>query len=167
MARNVRLMRCTPYDVFRVLANGWLYPLWVVGTSRMRDVAEAWPAEGSTLHHSFGSWPALINDTTTMRVWEPPYRAVLEPHGGPIGVARVAIDVKARGDMCVVRIQEEPVTGPTTLLPDTVFDAITRWRNAETLHRLAYLAEGGAPGTQGGASALGYESTAEREPIDR
>ena len=64
MARNVRVMHCTPDDVFRVLANGWLYPLWVVGASRMRDVADDWPAEGSTLHHSFGSWPALVNDTT-------------------------------------------------------------------------------------------------------
>ncbi|MEX8057716.1 SRPBCC family protein [Microbacterium sp. 16-032] len=167
MARNVRLMHCTPDDVFRVLANGWLYPLWVVGTSRMRDVADSWPAEGSTLHHSFGPWPLVVDDTTVMREWDPPRRAVLEPHGGPIGVARVAIDVKARGDRCVVRIQEEPVTGPTTLLPDTVFDAITRYRNAETLHRLAYLAEGGAPGTRVGAAALGHESTAEKEPIDR
>ncbi|MBM3714160.1 SRPBCC family protein [Microbacterium sp. LMI1-1-1.1] len=167
MARNVRVMRCTPEDVFRVLENGWLYPLWVVGTSRMRDVSEDWPAEGATLHHSFGSWPIVTNDRTVVRVWDPPRRVVLEPHGGPIGVARVAIDVKPRGDTCVVRIQEEPVTGPTRLLPDVVFDAVTRWRNAETLHRLAYLAEGGAPGTSGGASALGHVSTAEEEPVDR
>ncbi len=167
MARNVRLMHCTPDDVFRVLANGWLYPLWWSAPPAWRDVDESWPAEGATLHHSFGSWPAVIDDTTVMREWDPPRRAVLEPHGGPIGVARVAIDVKARGDRCVVRIQEEPVTGPTRLLPDTVFDAITRYRNAETLHRLAYLAEGGAPGTTGGSSALGHESTAEKEPIDR
>jgi len=133
----------------------------------MRDVSEQWPAEGATLHHSFGSWPLVVNDTTVMREWDPPRRAVLEPHGGPIGIARVAIDVKARGDACVVRIQEEPVTGPTKLLPDTVFDAITRYRNAETLHRLAYLAEGGAPGTSGGSAAAGFASTAEREPIQR
>ncbi|WP_022880280.1 SRPBCC family protein [Microbacterium sp. B19] len=167
MARNVRLLHCSPEAVFDVLANGWLYPLWVVGASRMRDVSEEWPSEGAELHHSFGSWPALVNDTTVMRVWDPPRRAVLEPHGGPIGIARVAIDVKRRGDGCVVRLQEEPVTGPTKLLPDVVFDAITRWRNAETLHRLAYLAEGGAPGTTGGAAAIGQASTAEKEPIQR
>lgn len=167
MARNVRLLHCTPEDVFRVLANGWLYPLWVVGASRMRDVAEEWPREGAELHHSFGSWPALVDDTTVMRVWDPPRHAVLEPHGGPIGIARVTIDVKPRGEACVVRLQEEPVTGPTTLLPDVVFDAITRWRNAETLHRLAYLAEGGAPGSGGGAAAIGHASTAEKEPVQR
>lgn len=167
MARNVRLLHCTPEDVFRVLANGWLYPLWVVGASRMRDVAEEWPREGAELHHSFGSWPALVDDTTVMRVWDPTRHAVLEPHGGPIGIARVTIDVKPRGEACVVRLQEEPVTGPTTLLPDVVFDAITRWRNAETLHRLAYLAEGGAPGSGGGAAAIGHASTAEKEPVRR
>ena len=167
MARNVRLLHCTPEDVFRVLANGWLCPLWVVGASRMRDVAEEWPREGAELHHSFGSWPALVDDTTVMRVWDPPRHAVLEPHGGPIGIARVTIDVKPRGEACVVRLQEEPVTGPTTLLPDVVFDAITRWRNAETLHRLAYLAEGGAPRSGGGAAAIGHASTAEKEPVRR
>ncbi|MFJ4037782.1 SRPBCC family protein [Microbacterium sp. NPDC090007] len=163
MARNVRLMHCTADDVFRVLANGWLYPLWVVGTSRIRDVAEDWPAEGATLHHSFGPWPLVTNDRTVMRVWDPPHRVVLEPHGGPIGVARVAIDVKPRGDACVVRLQEEPMTGPTRILPDTVFDAVTRWRNAETLHRLALLAEGGAPGVGGAGAAVGGAPPAEKE----
>ncbi|MFZ8286720.1 SRPBCC family protein, partial [Staphylococcus aureus] len=72
MARNVRLFHCPPEAVFDVLANGWLYPLWVVGASRMRDVADEWPSEGAELHHSFGSWPVLVNDTTVLRVWDPP-----------------------------------------------------------------------------------------------
>ena len=167
MARNVRLLHCSPEDVFRVLANGWLYPLWVVGASRIRDVSDTWPHEGAELHHSFGPWPAVIDDTTVMRVWDPPYHAVLEAHGGPIGIARVTLDVKPRGDACVVRLQEEPVTGPTKILPDVVFDAITRWRNAETLHRLAYLAEGGAPGAAGGAAGIGHASTVETEAVER
>lgn len=30
--------------VWDVLADGWLYPLWVVGAARMRDVDHGWPA---------------------------------------------------------------------------------------------------------------------------
>ena len=44
--------------VFAVLSNGWLYPSWVVGASRIRAVEAAWPAEGAKIHHSFGIYPS-------------------------------------------------------------------------------------------------------------
>jgi hypothetical protein len=44
-----------------------------------------------------------------------------------------------------VRIQEEAVSGPAKAIPRVVSDVLLQWRNAETLHRLAYLAEGLAP----------------------
>ena len=47
-----------------MLSDGWLYALWVVGAARMRDVDEGWPAVGTRLHHSVGTWPLLIDDTT-------------------------------------------------------------------------------------------------------
>ena len=50
--------------VWDVLSDGWLYPLWVVGATRMRDVEAAWPAVGSRLHHSVGVWPLVIDDHT-------------------------------------------------------------------------------------------------------
>lgn len=142
MARNVRLMACTPADVFRVFDNGWLFPVWVVGASRMRDVSDAWPAVGSRLHHSFGVWPALIDDVTEVLEYEPSRRFVLQAKGWPMGEARVAIDVKPHGAQTLVRIQEEAVAGPGSLIPGPLLDIPLRWRNAETLHRLAYLAEG-------------------------
>lgn len=145
MSRNVRELRCTPEDVFRVLSDGWLYPSWVVGASRMREVDEAWPAAQSELHHSFGVWPALIDDKTVVEQLDPPRRMVMRAHGWPIGEARVTIDVKPRGDRCVVRIQEEAVAGPGRFVPEPVMDLLLHWRNTETLHRLAYLAEGLAP----------------------
>ena len=43
MSQNVRVLRCTPEDVFAALGDGWLYPSWVVGASRMREVDETWP----------------------------------------------------------------------------------------------------------------------------
>lgn len=145
MSRNVRRMNCPPEAVFRVLADGWLYPGWVVGASRMRDVDIAWPQAGSTLHHSVGVWPALLDDTTSAVTWDPPRRMVMTARGWPIGEARVTIDVKPFGAGCLVRIQEEAVSGPAKALPRVLTDALLQWRNAETLHRLAYLAEGFAP----------------------
>lgn len=142
MARNVRRMHCTPEAVFRVLADGWIYPGWVVGASRMRNVDDAWPAPGSKLHHSVGVWPALLDDTTSSVQWDPPHRAVMTARGWPIGEARVTIDVKPSGDGCLVRMQEEAVRGPARAIPSLLLDPVLRWRNAETLHRLAFLAEG-------------------------
>lgn len=145
MSRNVRKMNCPAEAVFRVLADGWLYPSWVVGASRMRDVDEAWPQPGAQLHHSVGVWPALLDDTTSTVAWDPPRRMVMTARGWPIGEARVTIDVKPSGSGCLVRIQEEAVSGPAKAIPRVISDVLLQWRNAETLHRLAYLAEGFAP----------------------
>jgi len=142
MSRNVRVLTCHPDAVFRVLADGWLFPAWVVGASRMRDVDEQWPRTGAKLHHSVGVWPLLIDDETYAIEWRPPHRMVMRPTGWPLGEARVTIDVKPHAEGCVVRIQEEPIAGPARWVPRPVIDALLWWRNTETLHRLAYMAEG-------------------------
>lgn len=144
MATNVAAMDCTPEDVFRVLGNGWLYPAWVVGASRMRGVGSSWPGPGAELHHSVGVWPFLLDDTTQITAWEPPHRVVMRARGWPVGEADVALMVRARENGCLVRIDEEAVSGPAALLPRVITTPILRWRNAETLRRLRYLAEGGA-----------------------
>jgi hypothetical protein len=142
VSTNVREMDCTPEDVFAVMADGWLFPTWVVGASRMRDVDAAWPAVGSKLQHSFGVWPLLINDETTVLEYDPPRRMVIQPKGWPIGEARVILEVKPRGDGCVVRITEGAVEGPGSFIPGPLLDAPLYVRNVETLRRLAYIAEG-------------------------
>ncbi|MCS5732455.1 SRPBCC family protein [Herbiconiux sp. CPCC 203386] len=139
MSTNVRHIRCTPEHLFEVLADGWLFPVWVVGASRMRDVNEAWPHVGSQLHHSFGVSPLLINDTTTVLEWNPPHRMVVQPAGWPLGETRVVIDVKARAEGCLVRLRELAVRGPGTFVPRGVMDVPMYIRNVETLKRLGYL----------------------------
>jgi hypothetical protein len=42
-----RRFNCSPGQVFAVLRDGWTYPVWVVGASRMRDVDDGWPAPGT------------------------------------------------------------------------------------------------------------------------
>ena len=142
MSTNVRTMNCSPEDVFAVLADGWLFPTWVVGASRMRDVDANWPVVGSHLQHSFGVWPAVINDKTTVLEYDPPRRFVIQPSGWPIGEARVTLEVKRRREGCVVRITEEAVEGPGSWVPAPLLDVPLFIRNVETLRRLAYIAEG-------------------------
>jgi len=79
--------------------------------------------------------------------------------GWPLGEARVDIQVKPHPEGCLVRIQEEAVAGPGSLVPRPVMDVALQLRNAETLHRLAYLAEGMA-------SRPTEETTAEAEDAD-
>jgi hypothetical protein len=135
-------MACSPQDVFDVLADGWLFPTWVVGSSRMRSVDDGWRRVGAKLHHSFGVWPVLLNDETVIREWDPPRRAVISPKGWPVGEALVTIEVKPRGDGCVVRIQEKAQKGPASVLPHVLLDLFLHPRNVETLRRLAFVAEG-------------------------
>lgn len=142
MSTNVRRFACTPEELFAVFADGWLFPLWVVGASRMRDVDDSWPEVGSRLHHSFGVWPALIDDETTLLEWEPSRRMVIQAAGWPIGEARVTLEARPVRGGCLVRIQEKPVKGPGVLIPKPLLDVPLHVRNIETLRRLAYVAEG-------------------------
>lgn len=159
MSRNVRTLQCTPEAVFRVLGDGWLFPSWVVGASRMRKVDDTWPQEGSRLHHSFGVWPLLVDDETVVERCEAPHLLVIRPKGWPIGEARVTIQVKAYGDRTLVRLQEEAIAGPARFVPRPIMDLALRIRNKETLHRLAYLAEGMS-------AQPAMPTTAERESSD-
>lgn len=134
-------LSCPPDQVFAVLADGWLYPTWVVGASRMRDVDDRWPEEGSVLHHSVGAWPALIDDTTSVLEWKPPMQMVLKARAWPAGSAAVRITVEATGTGCTVTMEEDALEGPARLLPPPVRSAAIRLRNVETLKRLAFIAE--------------------------
>ena len=127
-----------------MLADGWLFPTWVVGSSRMRSVDDGWPRVGAKLHHSFGAWPMLLNDETVIREWDPPRRAVISPKGWPVGEALVTIEVRPRREGCVVRIQEKAQKGPAAALPHVLLDLFLHPRNVETLRRLAFIAEGRA-----------------------
>jgi hypothetical protein len=130
--------------VWAVLSDGWLYPTWVVGASRMRAVDAAWPGVGAQLHHSVGVWPALINDTTTVVASVPTRELVLRARGWPLGEADVRLTLTEHGGSCEVEMAEDAVTGPGKVIPGPARAAAIAPRDAECLLRLAYLAEGGA-----------------------
>ena len=142
MSTTSRPVSATPEQVWEVLADGWLYPLFVVGASRMRDVDESWPAVGSRLHHSVGSWPLLIDDTTEVLEVEEGHRILLLARAWPTGQAHVDIALQANGEGTVVTITEDATAGPAVLVPKPLRDMQLQLRNTETLRRLAFLVEG-------------------------
>src|SRR3954454_9956761 len=141
MAVTSRDMSCSPAEVFKVLSDGWLLALWVVGASRIRDVDKTWPAPGSEAHHSVGTWPLLINDTTTVQKFVPDESMLLRARGWPVGEADVLITAAARPGGCRVTITEDASKGPARLIPKPVRAPLLNWRNVESLRRLAFLAE--------------------------
>jgi uncharacterized protein YndB with AHSA1/START domain len=141
MATNSRVIKTAPDKVWAVLADGWLYPLWVVGATRMRDVEEAWPATGAKIHHSAGVWPVVIDDNTEVLECDPVQLLRLRARGWPLGEAEVTIVLTASGADTLVEIHEKVVSGPGALIPEPVESVMMKWRNAETLRRLAYIAE--------------------------
>ncbi|GAB2770976.1 SRPBCC family protein [Nocardioides salsibiostraticola] len=144
MSTNQRTIKASPSEVWDVLADGWLYPLFVVGASRMREVDRTWPAIGAKLHHSVGAWPMLINDKTEVLECDPHRQLVLRAHAWPSGAARVVLTLETdptEPNHTRVTIEEDVESGPGRLIPKPARDVQLAWRNVETLRRLAYVAE--------------------------
>lgn len=127
--------------VWEVIADGWTYSQWVVGNSRMRAVDPDWPAPGSTIHHSIGVWPVLLDDETVVEEATPPARLVLHAKGRPFGGARIILDLTDIPNGCRVSMQEFPISGIGKFMPERLADVAVWPRNNETLRRLAFLAE--------------------------
>ena len=141
MSTTTRVMSATPDQVWEILSDGWLYPLWVVGASRMRDVDDDWPAIGAQLHHSVGSWPLLLDDTTEVVDVQPGTSLTLKARAWPTGAATVVMRLRPVGTQTEVTMEEDASEGPALLVPKPLRDVQLRWRNVEALRRLAYLCE--------------------------
>ena len=141
MTTNVRLVEAPAAKVWEVLADGWFYPLWVVGASRCRAVDASWPAVGARIEHSVGLWPLLIDDHTAVVECEPGRMIALRARAWPLGEAGVRITLEDQGGRTRVRIEEDAVSGPGRLIPQPLRGATLKWRNVESLRRLALIAE--------------------------
>jgi len=128
-------------EVWAVLANGWSYAAWVVGASRIRSVDAGWPAAGSRIHHSAGSWPLLLNDETTVLESQAGSRLVLQAEGWPFGEATVDLTLDPSGAGCRIVMREDVSKGPGRLVPKPARQLLLQPRNRESLRRLALLAE--------------------------
>ena len=142
MIEVTRLIDAGPDDVMSVLTDGWMYAAWVVGASTIRDVDQAFPAPGARIHHSVGSWPLLLSDTTHVLEYEPGYRLKLEAKAWPLGQATIELTVVPDGTGSRITMAEDVSEGPGKLIPAPIRHLGLAPRNRESLRRLAYLAEG-------------------------
>ncbi len=128
--------------VWDVLSDGWLYASWVVGASRVRDVGPGWPAQGSRIRHSFGVWPAVINDDTVILAVDE-QEMLLRARGRPAGEAEVRLVIRPdTAERSTVSIVEDVTAGPGRLVPQIVRQWVIAPRNVEALRRLSLIAEG-------------------------
>jgi hypothetical protein len=144
MSTVSQLFNTPAADVWRVIADGWLYSGWVVGASRIRAVDDTWPQAGSRLHHSVGAWPVVINDSTRVTAADPGKSLELVARGWPLGEAKVVITLQDQGGRCLVTIAEDAIRGPGQKVPKLMRDPMITVRNRETLKRLELMAAGGA-----------------------
>jgi hypothetical protein len=124
-----------------VLSDGWLFPVWVVGAARMREVDGHWPDVGARLHHSVGIWPALINDNTEVLESLPDHLLRLRTRGWPAGEGVVVLRLEPVGAGTRITLDEDAVQGPGSFVPRALRTPALAWRNTETLRRLAFVVE--------------------------
>jgi hypothetical protein len=134
-------MSASPQRVFAVLADGWTYSDWVVGTVHIRDVDANWPAPGAEIHHKAGPWPVSLHDRTTVLECQPGRMLLLKIRVWPLGAgrARFVLD-PAGGDRTRVTLFEQFTDGPLLALRNKINDMLMHARNRETLRRLDDLA---------------------------
>ena len=152
MATVERIIEVSPERVFAVLADGWTYSDWVVGTAHIRDVDPHWPAVGAELHHKAGPWPVSLHDSSTVELVEPNRRLRLNAGLWPLGEAVVDIRLEPAGpDRTKVILHEHFMRGPLLVARNKINDLLLHQRNVESLHRLADIAENAVSRTPSGS----------------
>jgi uncharacterized protein YndB with AHSA1/START domain len=142
MAQNETIIRTSPERVFAVLMNTENYGHWVVGSKRVRDTDENWPAVGSRFHHSVGFGPLTVDDHTKIEEIESDRRLQLRAKARPLGTALVTLELEPADGGTRVVMTEDPADTLTALVFNPLTHLLVRGRNVESLRRLKELAEG-------------------------
>lgn len=148
MAIRQVLVDASPERVWAVLADGWSYEAWVVGTRKIRSVDPDWPALGSALDYTAGFPPFQVEDRTVVRRVDPGHRLELEVQAPPLGSARVAIELIPWGDATVVVLDEHPLRGLGARLHTAPVEFLMHQRNRRMLANLARLVTQDSPSGQ-------------------
>jgi uncharacterized protein YndB with AHSA1/START domain len=152
MVRIITHLHATPDEVFRLLANAWLYPEWVVGTREVLAVDPKFPARGTRFRHRVGAGPVTTDDETRVLACDAPRLLVLRVQAGPLGDATVKFELHPEDDGARLTFTEVPEAGPILAARLPGLARILELRNRETVARLRRLVELPLPE----ASGLGH-----------
>lgn len=135
------MINTTPDQVFAVIADGWTYSDWVVGTAHIRDVDRDYPVPGTMIHHKAGPWPLSIRHVSTALDYEQDRMLLLRAGLWPLGEAMIRLELTPIGPSATrVTMREHFVKGPMYLLQNKINDLLLHQRNKESLRRLSDLA---------------------------
>ncbi|MFE2491919.1 SRPBCC family protein [Streptomyces mirabilis] len=142
MAVRHRLIRKPPEDVWEVLSDVERYGDWVVGTSRVERDEGQWPELGAALRYEIKIGPLTLHNRTVVRRSEPTTVLELEADSGPLGTARIAMELRPWGEHTLIVLDEHPLRGTGGTLHNGLLDAVQHVRHRAMLGRLARLCEG-------------------------
>ncbi|NJP45837.1 SRPBCC family protein [Actinacidiphila epipremni] len=141
MAVRHQLVKRPREDVWSVLADRRAYAQWVAGTKASRGGEGEWPAVGSSLEYDVKVGPWSMSGSTVVREQERPSRLALEVDSGPLGTARVDIEIRPWGEDSLVIVDEHPLTGISGSAHNVAVDAVLHMRHRRMLARLAQVVE--------------------------
>lgn len=140
MSRSRRLILASPTEVWSLLSDGHRYGEWVTGTQQVLGVDPHWPAVGARLKVRVGVGPLALDDTCVVRVSEPESRLQLEAKAGPLGAARIAMNLVPWGEHTLLILDWHPLRGPGTRMHGLPVDYVIGVRNGMMLTKLARVA---------------------------
>ncbi|BBA95517.1 hypothetical polyketide cyclase/dehydrase [Actinacidiphila reveromycinica] len=153
MARRHQLIERPPGQVWAVLADPARYDDWVVGVTGSAPGRGDWPRVGADLSYEVALGPWKGGGRTVVRRCEEPHVLELEAHSGPLGTARIAVDVRPWGERdSLVTLDEHPLRGTAGTLHNAAFDVFLQLRHRRMLKRLAYTVERSGPPLEAGQS---------------
>ncbi|MEV5427956.1 SRPBCC family protein [Streptomyces sp. NPDC052701] len=158
MAVRHCLIKTSPRTVWAVLADGSRYADWVVGTAKSRPVRGQWPQTGAAISYEVRLGPARLTNETVVRRCEEGSALELEAKAGPLGTARIALELRPWGDHCLVLVDEHPLQGTGSRLHNVGTEVLIQLRHRAMLARLTRVCEAEAEaqsGTRPGESAGG------------
>ncbi|PWS50091.1 polyketide cyclase [Streptomyces sp. FT05W] len=150
MAVRHRLIRRAPEDVWRVLSDAERYGDWVVGTSRAEPDEGRWPDVGAALRYEIRLGPLTLHNRTVVRRSEPASVLELEADSGPLGTARIAMELRPWGGNTLLIFDEHPLRGAGGALHNGLLEVAQQVRHRAMLGRLAHVCEDADAGTDTG-----------------
>lgn len=111
MTQVSRASTASPERIFRVLADGWTLPTWMVGLAHARHVDPSWPEVGSRVTHRVGPWPMSRNGVTKVIACEPDHMLEVSTRYWPGRKPHLRVTLSTDGDartLVLLRLDPTP-----------------------------------------------------------